>query len=239
MQMEPLSIPLDWDLKGRFVTRPNRFLALGEIKGEEGPQQAHVHDPGRLKEILCPGNDILLRRATSNARKTGWDVIAGNVGDEWVLINSSFHRYISQGLLLSDRLNPFGIATSLKPEVKVGRSRLDYLMIDRNDRELYIEVKGCSLTLNKIALFPDAPTERGRRHLKELIELKRIGKRAGILILVLGPRAESFSPNDDTDPEFSSIFWKAVDAGVEVHPIQFEIKGNEIRSVGPVPLCER
>jgi sugar fermentation stimulation protein A len=235
--MPLLSIPIDWDLEAIFLQRPNRFLAHIEIDGYDGYHEAHVHDPGRLKEILIPGNKVLVRKAKNTSRKTSWDLIAGSVGKYWVLINSSFHRRISENLLSRDDINPFGPSVSLKPEVKVGNSRLDFLMKDESGKDLYIEVKGCSLTSAGKALFPDAPTTRGNRHLKELIELRRNGNRAGVLILVLGPRAECFSPNFETDPVFSDTFIDAVRAGVEIHPIQFKLREHEMEYCGPIPLC--
>ncbi|MGA1866367.1 MAG: DNA/RNA nuclease SfsA [Thermoplasmatota archaeon] len=233
------SVDFSWDRHATFVSRPNRFLARAVIDGmeSEGPQDVHVHDPGRLKEVLVPGTRLLVRKAARGHRKTGWDLLAGRVDDTWVLVNSSFHRLISQALLEDPLLNPFGKAVDLKAEVKVGRSRLDYRMSDEQGRELYIEVKGCSLTVDKVALFPDAPTIRGRRHLKELIDLAEQGYRAGILILVLGPGSECFYPNSSTDPLFFGTFMEALEAGVEVHPVRYRIEGSEIRYVGPIPIC--
>jgi sugar fermentation stimulation protein A len=173
-----------------------------------------------------------------SGRKTRWDLIAGSVGDGMVLVNSSFHRRISETLLTSKELNPFGSLRSLRPEIRIGRSRLDYLMIDGSGKELYIEVKGCSLTRDGKALFPDAPTTRGNRHLRELIQIRKNGKRAGVLILVLGPIAGCFSPNFETDPVFSETFIEAVRSGVEVHSIQFVLKGRELTYRGQIPICE-
>jgi sugar fermentation stimulation protein A len=142
-------------------------------------------------------------------------------------------------MLLKDPiLSPFGRAMEIQPEVRVGRSRLDYRMIDEEGRELYIEVKGCSLTLEGIALFPDAPTTRGTRHIEELIDLVDQGHRAGILILVVGPSAECFSPNFETDPKFSETFLRALEAGVEAHPLSFRIQDSLISYVGPIPICK-
>ncbi|MGA1793277.1 MAG: DNA/RNA nuclease SfsA [Thermoplasmatota archaeon] len=236
--MSELKVPVKWDIKARFVSRPNRFLAMVEM-GENGRSvvKAHVHDPGRLKEVLFPGNEVLLRRADSRVRKTRWDVIAGKVGDTWVLVNSSFHRPISSATLMDIDIAPFGKLSSLRPEVKVGKSRLDYLAIDENGQELYIEVKGCSLTRDGIALFPDAPTTRGTRHIWELIEIARTGKRAGIMVIVLGPKAECFMPNFETDPDFARAFKEAVDAGVEIRPISFELVEDHLLFRGEVPLC--
>jgi len=237
--MAGMSLELEWDSEAIFLSRPNRFLARVLVAGmeEEGPLEVHVHDPGRLKEILVPGNRLLVRRAPGGSRKTGWDLLAGRVGDNWVLVNSSLHRPISQSILMDPDLNPFGRAVDLRPEVRIGRSRLDYLMTDEHGRDVYIEVKGCSLTVDGIAIFPDAPTSRGTRHLEELIDLVEKGHRAGIMILVVGPEAECFFPNFETDPIFSQTFLKAIEAGVETHPLRFRIEDREIRYFGPLPIC--
>ncbi|MGA1820053.1 MAG: DNA/RNA nuclease SfsA [Thermoplasmatota archaeon] len=237
--MSELEVPVEWDARARFISRPNRFLALVELDEMDlGPVEAHVHDPGRLREVLVPGNEVLLRKADSSTRKTGWDVIAGKVGDTWVLINSTFHRPISLAALMDDEILPLGKLSSLRPEVKFGNSRLDYLAVDENGRELYIEVKGCSLTRDGIALFPDAPTSRGTRHVRELIEVVKTGKRAGMILLVLGPRAECFMPNSETDPDFAIAFREALDIGVEIRPLGFELIEDRILYRGPVPLCD-
>ncbi len=235
--MTRFGVAIDWDMEATFVSRPNRFLALVKIPGEKMAVEAHVHDPGRLKEILYEGNKLLVRKARSTDRKTRWDVIAGRVENNWILINSSFHRKISQDLLMDSSLNPFGDHSSLKPEVMVGNSRLDYLIIDKNGMELYVEVKGCSLTIDGRATFPDAPTIRGKRHLEELIDIRKRGVRSGILILVLGPPAKCFTPNFDTDPEFSRTFLEALRCGVEVHTIRFEISNKKLMYQGPIPVC--
>ena len=221
-----------------FLSRPNRFTAKVRIDGMEEDQTVHVHDPGRLKEVLFPGNRVLVRKARKVGRKTAWDMIAGWVDDRWVLINSSFHRHISESILRDETLNPFGQFTSIKAEVKVGRSRLDFLIIDDEGQDLYIEVKGCSLTTNGVALFPDAPTTRGTRHVQELIDLKKKDHRSGILILILGPSASCFSPNFETDPVFSQAFVNAIEEGVEVYPVQLELIDHGLIFRGHVPICE-
>ncbi|MEA3559799.1 MAG: DNA/RNA nuclease SfsA [Candidatus Thermoplasmatota archaeon] len=236
--MSGFRIRIRSDRKVRFVSRPNRFVVEASMEDEEDTIICHLHDPGRLKEILIPGNDLLIRYAARPGRKTDWEVIAGKVGRRWVLINSSYHRMISESILGNPLISPFGKPKEILPEVKVGNSRLDFKLLDRKNKEIYIEVKGCSLTLNGKAMFPDAPTERGRRHVEELIELKKKGYGAALMILVLGPEAECFCPKADTDPEFARIFYRSVDLGVEVYPLSFAFDGTHIHYNGRIPLCE-
>lgn len=163
---------------GKFVDRPNRFIA--EIEIDNKVEKCHVHDSGRIRELLFQGNEVGVKRATNlEKRKTAFDVISAltQEKDERVLINSSFHRYISENILKDFDISPFGEVDSIKAEVKIGDSRLDYLLTS-GDKKIWIEVKGVSLSEEKIAKFPDAPSTRACKHLKELIKLKESGDRA-------------------------------------------------------------
>jgi len=222
---------------GRFIERPNRYLSKVEVDGRI--ETVHVHDPGRLKELLYEGNEVLVRYCPSPTRKTSWDMIAAKKEDEYVLVHSGIHRYISTAILENPELNPFGPMSDLKAEVKVGQSRIDYYGVIIGEAPIWIEVKGCSLSIDGTAMFPDAPTVRGARHLEELISLKQQGKRAGVLILVLS-EATQFSPKWDTDPVFADIFYKALEVGVEIHPVRVSLlPSGEMRYLGEIPILER
>jgi sugar fermentation stimulation protein A len=221
------------DAVGTFVSRPNRFLA--RVMLEEGTVLAHVHDPGRLKEILLPGAQLMLRKAPPGKRRTLYDVLAGKVGDRWVLINSSIHRGISERILSDVSASPFGPASSVRSEVALGSSRIDHL-IELEDGPMYIEVKGCSLTEEGTALFPDAPTSRGTRHIMELTEALKDGHRAGLMVLVMRSDSLRFSPNRATDPDFASALEGAIDAGLEVRPLVLDYDGSTISLVGGIPV---
>lgn len=215
------------DAIGIFIERPNRFIA--HFKLQDGTIAiAHVHDSGRIKELLFPGNKVLLRKAIDiSKRKTQWDVIAALSDDgEEVLINSSIHRYITDNFFKDFSISPFGKVDSIKAEVKYGKSRLDYLLI-KNNENIFIETKGVSLVENKIATFPDAPSIRATKHLNELIQLKKEGNRAVIFLIILKD-ADYFIPKKDTDPLFFETFYKALSEGVEVYPIQFYFNNGNI-----------
>jgi len=232
-------------VEGVFLKRPNRFLAMVEIPGAgRGKEcEVHVHDPGRLKELLVPGAKVLVKKVEDKGgkRKTKWDMLAAWYGDEkkdggmWVLVHSGYHRAISEWVLRGVA-SPFGGVDEIKPEVQVGHSRLDFVLTEKGVM-LGVEVKGCSLARDGIALFPDAPTERGRKHLETLMGMKKEGLRAALLILVFRRDAECFYPNSERDPKFAKTFWDAVEIGVEVYPLKFSLEKGKIWYLGRIPVC--
>ncbi|GGM71851.1 sugar fermentation stimulation protein SfsA [Thermogymnomonas acidicola] len=194
--------------QGRFIERPNRFLTVVEVEGRK--VTAHLHDPGRLQEFTIPGTPVLLR---PHGGKTGLWLIAFQQGGEWALTDSSVHRKIAESLL----------GREARPEVKVGDSRFDFL-VDGT----VVEVKGCSLIQGDIALFPDAPTERGVRHLRGLRRISEQGGRAAVLFLVLRSGARFFMANRERDPAFSEALRQAYDGGVEVRALGFRFDGRSV-----------
>ncbi len=215
-----------------LLQRSNRFLGVVRIDGKE--EKVHIHDPGRLKELLYEGNRVLVKRADKDGRKTGWDLIAAMYGDKWILVNSAYHRPISEHIV-RDILFPG--ANEVKPEVTVGHSRLDFA-VKAGGETTGIEVKGCTLTENGIALFPDAPTERGRKHLQTLMDMIDRGQKAMLLVLVFRSDSTCFSPNERTDPEFAATFREAVKKGVEVRPFVLNFDGEVVRQVGEIGICK-
>ncbi|WP_235856242.1 DNA/RNA nuclease SfsA [Methanolobus halotolerans] len=231
---------INTDAEGIVVDRPNRFLCIVNITKPVTmeSEMVHVHDPGRLEDILYPGNRVLLKRAAEGKRKTKWDLIAGDIMGEWVLVNSSWHRKISEWVI-QNKIIPFlnGIDTVI-PEKKFGDSRLDFLLMEK-EKSIWVEVKGCTLARGSVALFPDAPTIRGRRHLEELIKARNEGHEAVVLILVFRQEAESFSANKVIDPDFALTFSKAIDAGVKVFPLCFSYEENTIHFRSLLPVFQK
>ncbi len=224
------------DAEANFLKRLNRYLA--EVEFDSGEKEmVHVHDPGRLKELLYEGNRVKLRRAKNINRKTKWDVISADAESEDILVNSMYHRYISQEILNNSDVNPLGILDQVKAEVKYGNSRIDYL-VEKNGEKIWIEVKGVSLSENGLAMFPDAPTTRGQRHLKELMEIKEKGDRAAVYFLILRD-SKSFRPRWETDPKFSQLFYEAMSQGVEVYPILLEYKQGIVYYKGLIGIEEQ
>ncbi|MBP2031199.1 sugar fermentation stimulation protein A [Methanohalophilus levihalophilus] len=232
-------LEIGWDVEAVLLERPNRFLAIVDIPVaglEEVP--VHVHDPGRLEDILYPGNHLLLKKASNPNRKTGWDVIAGRIGENWVLINSAYHRKIAEWIFSKPNISPLGEIDSLAAEQNLGKSRIDFLA-EKNGEKWWIEVKGCTLAENENALFPDAPTLRGKRHLEELGEAVNNGDRAAIFILIFREEAKCFSPNEKIDPAFYNTFYDVLDKGVEVYPFVFGFEKGTIRYKMTIKTCKR
>ncbi len=242
---------LPWDAVGIFRLRPNRFLGIVDITNPTTSSRVkvHIHDPGRLTELLYPGNKVLLKRARGNHRATKWDLVAGRCNSHWVLVHSNYHRAIAEAIIRSKDLTPFGQVVEVNPEATYGHSRLDFLLIDREGKEIWVEVKGCTLAVGRVALFPDAPTKRGGKHLRTLISLRKTGLRSSLLILIFREGVDLFAPNEKTDPQFHSLFYQALRLGVEVYPILLKYRGGMVYYQGRVPilgsspsqneLCER
>ncbi len=219
--MAKLLLKTTWDAEGIFRDRPNRFLGIVDLPEEHGgPAQAvHIHDPGRLRELLFPGNRVMLKKADRPGRKTAWTLMAARYEDQWVLVNSGLHRQISHALLSSPEISPLGSALKLDAEVRLGKSRIDYRVQPVSGPAVWVEVKGCTLARGGIALFPDAPTSRGARHVLELAEMLKQGERAALLILIFQQDVHCFAPNSEMDPKFATAFEQAVKEGLEVYPL--------------------
>ena len=216
-------------IPAEFVDRVNRFVVLARTEGEI--RRAHLSDTGRLKELLTPSSPLLL--APNPRGKLDYKVVAVKKGSEWVLINTQVHSKVAQSLIEKGYLG-FRPESVLR-EVKVGGSRIDFLI----DGNFYLEVKGCNLAVNGTCLFPDAPTERGRKHLEELLELKKRGYRAGVLFLAFRD-CSCFLPNFKTDPEFGRTFRRALSEGVEFFGfrLSLNLERGELLIKSPLELCE-
>ena len=217
--------------KAIFLKRINKFLATAKLNNEE--IKIHVHDPGRLKELLFEGNKILIKKEDKPHRKTKYDLIAAFKNNHWVLVHSGYHRKIAEKIIQKGIIKEFKKYDKIHAEVKYNNSRIDFKLTNKQN-ELWLEVKGCTLTKNGIALFPDAPTKRGTRHLKELIELGN----SAILILIFRKDSKCFMPNFDTDPEFAKNFKKLIEKKVKIYPVLLSFKNETVYFKKILPLCE-
>ncbi len=215
-------------IQGNFVERPNRFTVT--FRYNEKLENAHLRDPGRLKELLTPDVNLLLRPALNTAkRKTKFDVIGVLKGNLWVLINSGFHSDMAADLIdlqIIDEVKGYSVE---KREYTYGKSRIDFLLSNKNNEKMLLEVKGCTLVEGGHAKFPDAPTLRGKRHVEELITAKEEGFDASILFLIACEDAESFSPNFVMDPDFSNVLKQAHEEGVNI--IAYSFKNNYKKNI--------
>lgn len=196
---------------GTFLARPNRFVAHVLLDGEV--QVCHVKNTGRCRELLVPGAQVALARGDNPARKTRWDLIAVWKGDMLINMDSQapnpvFARWAAETGF------PRGL-TYLKPEVKWGLSRFDFYYEAGAERG-YIEVKGVTLEDGGVARFPDAPTARGARHIRELIECRRQGLGAHLVFVIQMPGMKWLEPNRATDPPFARAMEDAKRAGVDM-----------------------
>ncbi len=205
-------------MKGTFITRPNRFV--GEIKSKGKREIAHIHDPGRLKELLIKGVDVLF---THSQGKLKYYIKAVKKENEWILIDSALHSKIA--LKIIKLLPEFANVKEIKKEVSYGKSRLDFTLDG-----VPLEVKGCTLVRDGFALFPDAPTERGTRHVEEIIKHK------GIILILILRKAREFAPNKETDPKFTEKLIEARKSGIKIIPVQLRFDGKTIYYIGKIPL---
>lgn len=195
-------------VEGKFIARPNRFIARVEIEGIE--YTVHVKNTGRCRELLIPGCTVYLDKAQNPERKTPYDLVAVNKDGAIINIDSQAPNKVVKEWLES--LSEYDV---IHPEHKYGNSRIDFYMEKENVKYL-MEVKGCTLFRDGVGLFPDAPTERGARHLRELTASLKEGYKAIIAFVIQGEGIREVRPNTETDPDFAGAFHEAVQAGVKV-----------------------
>ena len=212
-----------------FITRPNRFIARVRLDGAE--ETVHVKNTGRCRELLIPGATVWLAEADNPARKTRYDLVAVQKGDVLINMDSQAPNRAAQEAL--PRLFP-GV-TDIRPEAVFGESRLD-LRAAWQGRPLYVEVKGCTLEEDGVALFPDAPTQRGVKHLQELEKCVAAGCRAAVLIVIQMQGARLFRPNRRTHPAFGEALAHARDAGVSVLAWDCLVTPDSVTLDRPVPV---
>lgn len=214
-------------IPGIFVRRLNRFTAEVMIDGQL--EKVHVKNTGRLRELLLPEAKVMLQKSDNPGRKTAYDLIAVyKPGLEWVNIDS-----LVPNALVKQYLEPRGYDL-VKPEYTYGKSRFDFYL--EKDGEKYLtEVKGCTLAVDldgrKIGLFPDAPTERGVKHLNELAEAAKAGYHCSISFVIQMNGIRQVLPNDETHPEFGRTLKRAVDAGVKIVYYQCRVEADSIEII--------
>ena len=203
-------------VSGIFVSRPNRFIAHVLIDGTE--EIVHVKNTGRCKELLVPGCKVYLEdfEGRMGSRKLRYSLIAvekkrDEGKNESILINMDSQ---APNKVVAEWLSTQGY-DFIKPEFTFGKSRVDFYM-ERGKEKFLLEVKGCTLEYNGHCFFPDAPTERGVKHLEELIKAKEHGYHAAVLILIQMEESIDFAPNDETHKEFGDTLRIAASRGVEV-----------------------
>ena len=213
---------------GVFLSRLSRFSARAIVGGRE--QTVHVKNTGRLRELLIPGAEAVLCPSDSPGRKTAYDLVAVRHDGRYVNLDSQAPNAAAAELMV--RLYP---GCALRREQVFGSSRFD-LFLEREELRLFTEVKGVTLVRDGTAFFPDAPTERGRKHLLELAQARSAGYAASVLFLVQRDDALCFSPNRETDPAFADALAEAAAAGVEVLCFDCEVTADSMTARSPVPV---
>ncbi|WP_026670891.1 DNA/RNA nuclease SfsA [Butyrivibrio sp. AE3006] len=194
--------------EAKFISRPNRFIAKVMLDGEE--IAVHVKNTGRCRELLIPGCRVLLEKASNPERKTTFDLVAVEKDGRLINIDSQAPNAVVREWLLSKNEYSF-----VKPEYKYGDSRIDFYM-EKGDEKYLMEVKGCTLFIDGVGYFPDAPTERGAKHLRELAGAISEGYQTAVAFVIQGEGITEVRPNMATDPEFAAAFEEARAAGVKV-----------------------
>ncbi len=195
---------------GRFLRRPNRFIAHVEIGGQE--VICHVKNTGRCRELLPPGAQVWCQDCDSPSRKTRYDLIAAQKGSRLINMDSQAPNRAAGEWLLRGGL---GEISNLKPETTHGDSRFDFSFY-KDGRLCFLEVKGVTLELGGVCAFPDAPTVRGTKHLHHLAQAAREGYGAYVLFVIQMADVKYLHPNRDTDPAFADALAAAREAGVEI-----------------------
>lgn len=195
----------------RFIDRPNRFIAHVELEGRS--EVCHVKNTGRCRELLRPGALVYVQENDSPARKTRFDLVAVEKGDLLINMDSqapnrAFAEWAAAGNFWPD-------LTLMKPETVFGGSRFDFYL-EAGKRRAFVEVKGVTLEREGLALFPDAPTERGLKHVAELMKCAGEGYEAYLFFVIQMKGVHRFTPNFETDPAFSARLRQAADSGVQV-----------------------
>lgn len=221
-------------IKAKFIERKNRFTALVELDGEAVP--AHVANSGRLRELFVPGAEVYLTEVEGAHRATRFDLSLVKYKGRLVSVDARIPNKVVADAIDNRELKEFEGYRVLKREVKFGDSRLDILLHNELGDKCFVEIKSVTLVVDGNARFPDAPTERGARHVSELVRAKAEGCRAAVVFLIQREDAVSFTPNDSTDHEFGEALREAYKKGVEIYAFICRVSCDGIDIIRDVPV---
>ena len=211
---------------GRFLARPNRFIAQVEIGGRE--ETCHVKNTGRCRELLVPGARVYLTASGNPKRKTKYDLVAVEKGTRLINMDSQVvQEWLEQGGLPG--------LTRIQPEYRYDQSRFDFYL-EQGSRKAFLEVKGVTLEENGVVRFPDAPTARGAKHLHELIRAGREGYGAYVFLVIQMENVDHFEPNWKTDPDFGQALLDAQEAGVHLLAYDCQVTPDSLWIGKKVPV---
>ena len=204
-------------VSGVFLARPNRFIAHVQIGGQV--EVCHVKNTGRCRELLPAGAEVWCQESDNPARKTKYDLITVRKGDRLINMDSQAPNAAVREWLLA---GGFGEISELRPETVHGDSRFDFSFL-KDGRRCFLEVKGVTLENDGVCAFPDAPTERGSKHLRGLARAAEEGYGAYVLFVVQMEKVRYLHPNDGTDPAFGKALREAAEAGVQVMALDCKV----------------
>lgn len=221
-------------VEAEFLQRENRFVALVRTE-REGEFRVHVPNTGRCKEIFQPHTKVWLAKAANTKRKYPYTLYAAYKGSALIHIDSAAANILTAEALAVAGIEPLQAVTSIEREKTYGTSRFDFRFLE-GDKVCYMEVKGVTLEEEGVALFPDAPTPRGARHLRELADAVSQGYGAYVLFLVQMQGVKYFTPHIERDPDFAAALKAAAALGVEVLAYDTVVTPEEIKLNRPIPV---
>ena len=216
-------------VKGTFIERPNRFIAICRIDGKE--EICHVKNTGRCRELLLNGATVYLEKSSNPNRKTQYDLVAVQKGDRLINMDSQVVNKVA--LEFIPKL--FSDIKYIKPEYKYGNSRFD-IYVETETEKIFVEVKGVTLENDGVVRFPDAPTERGVKHLNELQKAVTEGYRACVLFVVQMSDVKYFEPNRETHPQFADALKQAKENGVIPLAFICDVTQDAIEITKEIPI---
>ncbi|WP_374723344.1 DNA/RNA nuclease SfsA [Calidifontibacillus erzurumensis] len=220
-------------VSGTFIRRVNRFMAEVFVNGTK--EVVHIKNTGRLQELLHPNVEVLLEYKSSPNRKTKFSLISVVKNNRWVNIDSQAPNTVVYEALRAGKVIEFGYVNEVKREVKYGNSRFD-LSLKKDDQQCFIEVKGVTLEQNGVAMFPDAPTKRGTKHVLELVNAVQNGFDGVILFVVQMEGCMFFTPHKEMDWEFADALKFATSNGVKILAYDSIVNEDELILKGPIPV---
>ena len=218
-------------VRAEFCDRPNRFIAHVKINGVM--ETVHVKNTGRCRELLVPGYPVILEKSDNPARKTAYDLISVCKEGRWINMDSQAPNEAAAEWIQGGGLFPEEV--SVYRERKYGNSRFD-IYVESPERKAFIEVKGVTLEENNIVRFPDAPTERGLKHVEELAECMQDGYEAYLLFVIQMKDVRKFQPNWNTHHRFGDALKTAREAGVRILAMDCMIGEDFMRIQNPVEV---
>ncbi len=216
-----------------FLRRLNRFAALVRVAGQE--VQAHVPNSGRLRELLAPGHTVYLTPQPGEWRKKPYDLTLVRYRGHLVGVDARLPPSLLAEAIAGGAAPEMQGYAEVQREVRLGASRID-LALREGGRTCYVEVKSSNLVIDGVAAFPDAPTERGRRHVLELARAVRQGHRAAVVFVIQRTDARAFRPYDETDPDFGRALRRAARQGVEAYAYRCRVTRRSIAITERVPV---